>query len=220
MPMPVLVTIPIATFDMAMEYTAPSMKLIMDRANVVDQLFRGFREWDIKVDDVEVITEGKPSTQGIKFKIPSKRTAFFFGAGLCRITRDDANWESAEDTIAILNVGLKTLVEVGGVTIGTYKTSIALHIQPKTAQFIELIKPFASPKIAALVNEEIDRFATVVKWKDRRITIDGSAQLANAAFLKFERDFDGSTPIGVIATKLRADEDELFAMLNIEEDLQ
>jgi hypothetical protein len=106
--MPVLVTIPIATFDMAMEYTAPSMKLIMDRANVVDQLFRGFREWDIKVDDVEVITEGKPSTQGIKFKILSKRTAFFFAAGLCRITRDDANWESAEDTIAILNVGLLT----------------------------------------------------------------------------------------------------------------
>jgi hypothetical protein len=37
--MPELVTIPIAIFDIVMDYIAPNMKLGMKRANVVDQLF-------------------------------------------------------------------------------------------------------------------------------------------------------------------------------------
>jgi hypothetical protein len=63
--MPELVTIPIAIVEIAIEYANPSMKLLVDRARVVDQLFRAFKRWDIKVDDVEVLQEGKPSEQGV-----------------------------------------------------------------------------------------------------------------------------------------------------------
>ena len=89
--MPELVSIPIAIFDMIMEYTQPNMKLLMDRAEVVSRIFKEYEHWNIKVDDVIVITEGKPSEQGVKFKIPSRRTSFFFGAAHCALTREDAN---------------------------------------------------------------------------------------------------------------------------------
>jgi hypothetical protein len=212
-----LVSIPIAIFDMAMEYTRPNMKLLIDRIRVVDNLFENYRRWDIKVDDVEVITEGKPSEQGVKFKIPSTRTSFFFGAGQCRLTRDDADWESAHETIEILKLGLGVLNEVAGVEINKYKTSIALHIQPDSGQFLELLRPFAPHQMAALDPSPLTAFAAVTKWEKRRVTIDGSAQLANAIFLKFERDFAGTSSIEEIAHRLRADEDELFAMLGIQE---
>jgi hypothetical protein len=215
--MPELVTIPVAIVDLTMEYLRPNMKLLMDRIKLVDQLFERYSPWDIKVDDVEVITEGKPSEQGVKFKIPKRRTSFFFSPSLCRLTLDDASWESAEETIAILNIGLETLSEIAGVEIKRYKTSIALHIQPKTAPFVELLKPFAAAKLVALDSSPMTAIASVVRWKDRSVTIDGSAQFANAIFLRFEREFPGAMPVPEIAQQLKADEDELFATIGIEE---
>jgi hypothetical protein len=58
----------------------------------------------------------------------------------------------------------------------------------------------------------------VVKWEKHRVTIDGSAQLANGLFLRFEREFEGSATYEAIAGQLRADEEELFAMLGVQED--
>ncbi len=215
--MPEAVTTPIAIIDITMEYVRPNLRLAMDRIKVVDQLFDRYRPWDIKVDDVEVITEGKPSEQGIKFKIQKRRTSFFFSASQCRLTQDDADWESAEETIQILTIGVSTLAEIAGVEISTYKTGIALHLQPKAASFIEIIKPFAAPQLVALEKQPLTAFATVVKWEGRRITIDGSAQIANGIFLRFERDFPGAMAIHEIAVQLKADEDELFALLGVEE---
>jgi hypothetical protein len=215
--MPELITIPIAIVDITMEYVRPNLRLLMDRMKVVDQLFDRYRPWDIQVDDVEVITEGKPSEQGIKFKISKRRTSFFFGSSRCRLTWDDSDWESAQETIEILTIGVSTLVELASVEIAIYKSAISLHLQPKTAQSIELLKPFAAPQLVALEKSPLTAFATVVKWEGRRITIDGSAQIANGIFLKFERDFPGVMPIGEIAMQLKADEDGLFALLGVEE---
>ncbi len=215
--MPEQVTIPIAIVDVVMQYARPSLKLVMERAKVVDALFENFRAWDIDVDDVDVITEGKPSEQGIKFKIPKLRTSFFFGASNCRLSQDDADWESAEETIAILNLGVGTLHDMAGIDIGAYKTAIALHLQPKVTSFIDIIRPFAAPQLLAIDGSAVNAFATVIKWENRRVTIDGSAQLANAIFLKFERDFPGAMNVFEIAAQLKTDEEELFRLLNVEE---
>jgi hypothetical protein len=213
-----LITIPAAVFDVSIEYERPNMKLIMDRAAIVSELFERYKPWNIKVDDIEVITEGKPSEQGIKFKLPANRTSFFFGAALCRLTRDDADWESAEETIKILDIGLSALVDISGVEVGCFKTSIALHLQPRTMPFIELLRPFAPSSIAALDNSPLKAFATVLKWEKRRVTIDGSSQIANGVFLRFEREFLGKTSFQEIAGQLKRDEDELFTMLGVQED--
>jgi len=216
--MPELITIPIAIVEIAIEYEDPSMKLLVDRAKVVDQLFRALKPWNIKVDDVEVIQDGKPSDQGVKFKLPLKRTSFFFGAAVCKLVRDDADWESAEETIKILDTGWKTLIEIGAVQAGAYKTSIALHLQPKTLPFIELLKPFAPAPLASLDSSPIRAIAAVIKWEKRRVTVDGSGHLANGLFVRLERDFEGTATFDEIAGQLKIDEDQLFDLIGVKED--
>jgi hypothetical protein len=216
--MPELVAIPIAFFEIVVEYVRPNMKLLVDRAKVVEHLFEAFSPWSIKIDDTEVIQEGKPSEQGIKFKIPAKRTSFMFGAGSCKLNRDDASWESAEETIKILDAGWRVLSELAGVHAASYKTTIAMHLQPTTVQFVEILKPFAPTQLAGLDQSPIKAIAAVVKWEKRRITIDGSSQLANGLFIRLERELDGSTSYEQIASQLKADEDELLVMLNVQED--
>jgi hypothetical protein len=60
--------------------------------------------------------------------------------------------------------------------------------------------------------------AAVAKWEDRRVTIDGSAALANAIFLRLERNFLASATYPEIATQLRKDQEDLFRILGVEED--
>jgi len=217
--MPELVTIPIAAVEMTIEYDSPSMKLVMDRANVVDQLFKAFKQWNISIDDVEVITEGKPSEQGVRFKLPLKRTSFFFGAGGCKLIRDDASWDTAEETLVILETGWKILAEAGGVRAGVYHTNIAMHMQLKNKPFVELLKPFAPAPFINLDHSPITAVAAVIRWKDRRVTIDGSGQLANGIFVRLERDFPGSLSFYDIAKQLRADEDQVLDIVGVKEDI-
>ena len=206
------VTLPIGIIEVTMEYVRPNLGLWLDRIRIVDQLFDRYAPWDIKVDDVEVITEGKPSEQGIKFKLPKRRISFFFGPSQCRFTQDDADWDSALETLKILDISLSTLAETAGITIATYKTSIVIHIQPTVARFIDLLLPFASSRLVELEGAPLKAFATVLKWDKRRITLDGSAQLANGIFLRLERDFAGETPLPEIAAQLRVDEEEVLGV--------
>lgn len=74
--------------------------------------------------------------------------------------------------------------------------------------------------MVALNSEPIKAVAAVVKWDKRRVTLDGSSQLANAIFLRLEREFGTGITYDQIATQLRADEETLFEMLGIEEDRQ
>jgi hypothetical protein len=215
--MPEPVTVPISIFDIVVEFARPNLRLAMTRTDIVEDLFDRFSPWEITVDDLEVINEGKPSEQGIKFKIPKRKTAFFFGASQARLTWDDANWETAGETIDILTIGIDALAKHGGVKVSKYKTSVALHLQPKNVPFIELLRPFASPELARLQSTPLTAFATVLRWEGRRITIDGSAQLANAVFLKFDRDFPGTSAIPDLAQEILADERVLYSIIGVEE---
>jgi hypothetical protein len=211
------VTVPISIFDVTMEFVRPNLRLAATRADIVEELFDRFSHWDITVDDLESVNEGKPSEQGVKFKIPKRKTTFFFSVSQARLTWDDANWETAGETIEILTIGLEALVRHGNVEVLKYKTAVSLHLQPKKTPFIELLKPFASPALAAIQSTPLTAFATVLRWDDRRITIDGSAQIANAVFLRFERDFPGASAIPDLAAGILADERSLYSILGVEE---
>ncbi len=211
------ITIPISIFDVIIEYSKPNLRLAMTRTDIVEDLFERFGRWDITVDDLEVINEGKPSEQGVKFKIPKRKTAFFFSAAQARLTWDDANWETAEETIEILAIGLDALAKHGKVQPSKFKTAVALHLQPKSLPFVDLLKPFANPALAKLQGSPITAFATVLRWDGRRVTLDGSAQLANAVFLNFERDFPGEIALPDMAKQIYGDEQILFSILGVEE---
>lgn len=50
------------------------------------------------------------------------------------------------------------------------------------------------------------------------MTIDGSGHVANGIFIRYEREFSASVSYEEIAHQLRADEDGIFAMLDVKEE--
>lgn len=60
--------------------------------------------------------------------------------------------------------------------------------------------------------------AAIVKWPNHRVTVDGSAQIANGIFIRYERDFPAETDYETMAKQLFADEEQVFGMLDIKEE--
>jgi hypothetical protein len=216
--MPQLVTIPISNFAVAIRYVRPVFQLWIDRAAVIQGIFDGLEPWKPSIDDMEVRADGKPSEQGITLKLPLKRITFFFGPASCKFSRDDADWGAAEETITILDAVLSALTIFGHVTLGNKSTAISLHIQPRTIPFMDILNPFVPCGLAAIESQPIRTMATVAKWENRKVTIDGSGALANGVFLRMERDFDASVSYDQMAQQLREDEAQLFSILGVEED--
>jgi hypothetical protein len=213
-----LVTIPVSFVDLAVDYERPALKLLIDRGLIVQGVFDALSPWNPSIDDIETHTTGKHSEQGVTFRIPLKRVSFFLGAASCRFVRDDADWSSAEETISILDTALSTLTKLGGMTMGTKRAAIGMHLQPRTMTFMDILKPFVAPQLAGLHNAPIRTMAVVAKWEKQKVTLDGSGVLANAVFVKIEREFESASTYLEIAHQLRADEDELFKILGVEED--
>ena len=211
------ITIPISTFELRISYTRPVLNLWLDRAAIVQAMFDVFAQWNLNVDDVEGVTTGKPSEQGVKFNLPRQKITFFFGPAGCKFTKESATWADAEETIRVLTTALDVLVRQGGVELANRATSLALHLQPKNVPFRELLRPFLVPALAELENSPTEAMAYVVKWKGRRITLDGSAALANGVFLHLERDFDATVPFEDIKTTIFNDETTILKLLNVEE---
>jgi hypothetical protein len=211
------ITIPISTFEIVIGYARPVLNLWLDRAVIVQKMFDTFQPWDLNVDDVEAITTGKPSEQGVKFRLPVQKVAFFFGPARCKFTKEAATWAGAEETLRILTAALDVLIDLGGVQLGKRSTSLVLHLQPKNVPSRELLWPFLVPAIAHLESSEAEAMAYVVRWKGRRITLDGSAALANGVFANLERDFEPTVSLDDIRAATFNDEAELLKLLGVEE---
>jgi hypothetical protein len=216
--MPEIVTTPVSYFEALIEYERPNLKLWLDRATVVQALFEAFSPWNVNVDDVDILTTGKNSEQGIKFRLPEKRVSFFFSPAACRFTRDGTSWETAQETIEILDAAVTTLATTGGIKPARFKAIVALHVQPKNVPFIEILKRIIPAPMAALDGSPTQTMASVLKWDNRKVTVDGSGQIANGIFIRYEREFTAGVSYEEMAHQLRADEDAIFAMLDVKEE--
>jgi hypothetical protein len=216
--MPELVRIPVSFFELAVDYERPALKLLIDRGGIVQGVFDALSPWSPGIDDIETHTTGKHSEQGVTIRIPLKRVSFSFGAASCRFLRDDVDWSSAEETITILDAALSALTKLSGIALGTKKTVVGMHLQPRTMTFKDILNPFLAPQLARLEKTPITTMAVVAKWDKRKVTLDGSAVLANAVFVKLEREFESATTYEQMTQRLRADEEELFEILGVEED--
>lgn len=217
--MPERVAIPISIFEYSSEYVRPVISIWMDRAALVQNMFDALDKWGMDVDNVEPITTGKPSEQGIRIRIPEKRLTFFFGPTACNFSRDAVDWSTAQETAEILRTCLSTLLTGTNVKLLNQKTALIMHLQPTSKKFLDLLKPFLPERLQAFSAAEVTTGASVVKWKDSRITLDGSAIVANGLYLKYEREFDCSVSLEAIAMDLRAVEEKLFQILDVEEDI-
>lgn len=115
--MPELVTIPISVFELSIAYVRPDVKLWVDRAAIVQGIFDALSPWQLNLDDIEAIGTGKPSEQGVKFKLPTQRVSFFFGPAGCKFTKEAAMWSEVDEMITILDSALKVLTDISGVTL-------------------------------------------------------------------------------------------------------
>jgi len=216
--MPELVTIPVSYFEVAVDYDRPQFQLWLERAAVLSAVFNALHSWAPTINDVEPINIGKASEQGFTMKLPIKRVSFFFGVASCKFTRENVDWRSAQETIAIFDAGISALIHAAGVTLGPKRTAVSLHIQCKSVPFITVLAPFIPAQLASLQSDPPTAMAAVAKWPDRRITIDGSAVVANAIFLRFERNFSTTASYDEIVGQLKMDEEELFRLLGVEEE--
>ena len=213
-----IVTIPISFFEFLVEYEHPQFKFFTDRASIVQDIFGALQPWQPSVDDVDVVTAGKLSEQGFTIKIPLKRVSLFCGPASCKFTRENADWQSMSETSSILDAAVSALAKSTSSVFRTINTAISMHVQPKSLPFVALLSPFIPQQLAAMNSEPATTMAAVVKWPKRKITIDGSGVLANAIFLRLEREFPANTTYESIAAQLRKDEDDLFGVLGVEEE--
>ncbi len=218
--MPELVTIPISFFEVTIEYEKPDVRLLGDRAAMVQTIFEALSPFSPALDDIEVLSAGKLSEQGVLFKLPQKNVSFFAGATFCRFSRNAVNWDLAKETIDILNVFVSTLTLVASVTMGVKKTAMGMHLQPRTKSFRDILRPFVPTQFVGLESESIKTMGSITRWEKRAVTIDGSGSIANGVFLKLEREFPSTMSYEDLAQQLFKDEKELFAIMGIEEDRQ
>jgi hypothetical protein len=123
-----------------------------------------------------------------------------------------------QETIEILDAAVTTLATKGKIKPSTFKTIVALHIQLKSVPFMEILKKIIPVPMASLDVAPPHTMACVLKWNKRKVTIDGSGQIANGIFVRYEREFPADVSYEDIAHQLKADEDGIFAMLDIKEE--
>ncbi|MDX1983586.1 MAG: hypothetical protein SFV51_25160 [Bryobacteraceae bacterium] len=143
--------------------------------------------------------------------------SIFFGHGHCRIVRDGISWQSTEETVEILNAAVPALCGASSVTISRQRASIAMHIQLRSGPFIRTLRPLISTHLPSLEAEPIQTMAAVVKWQNRKVTVDGSAAVANGVFLRLEREFSWTASYSEIATRIRSGQDSVFELLGVGE---
>lgn len=215
--MPEHITIPIAIFELTVNYLKPDVKLWADRAEIVQGIFDALSPWNPNFDDIEVINVGKPSEQGVRFKLASENVSLFFGPTACKCTKDTATWKDADETILILETALNVMAGISHVVFARKIAILSLHLQPKTLSFREILQPFLAQPVAKLEDSPVEAIAIVARWKGRRITLDGSAAIVNGVYLQSEREFESTASYDEIKMAVLNDQLTLFKLLDLEE---
>lgn len=213
-----IVTIPISFFEAIFEFERANVEVWAARAPIAQAVFDALQPWAANIDDIESVTTGKISEQGLTARLPLKQVALFFGPSYCRFSRDAIDWSLANETIEIFHAAAMAYRRISGSTVRKIKTAVGLHLQPKTMPFVSLLAPFMTTQLKSLEANPLRAMAVVANWTNRKITLDGSASLANGIFVKLERDFESSATLEQIAEQLRTDEAQVFDMLKVRED--
>ena len=218
--MPASITIPISTFDITFVYERPVIRLLVDRLQVIETIFTALSPWSPNLDDMEVVTEGKLSEQGVKFKLASQRAYFFFGPTNCRFSKDAATWADFEEIERLLSTVISAFRGVTNINFMSQISMLTIHLQPAEVPFRDILrKVLIKDSLLALDPSPTTVMAMVLRWAKFRVTIDGSAALANGIFVQMEREFDGQATLEDIKMAIHKDEQDIFKILAVKEDV-
>lgn len=213
------VKIPISTFELTVHYAKPVIQMLAARAPLVQALFDSFAEFQPNFDDLELVTTGKTSEQGIRFRIASQNISLFLGAMTCKFTKDGAVWSEADKILSILQTFLQIIEKVGGVVFGNKFSVLSLHLQPKTASFKDILRPFIADRLKQLDAAPLEAMAGILRWPVRKITLDGSAALANGIFVQMQREFELSISLDEMKRQIFNDEADMLKLLDVVEEV-
>jgi hypothetical protein len=213
-----LVSIPTSIFEYVAEFDQPILALWLNRAEIVQAVFDALNPWKASIDNIDPKNDGKPADQGFLIRLPNERVTFFFGPAKCKFTKDSADWSQAQAIIEILDAARTAFLKATGASIKVQKTAIALHMQPKTKSFRDILMPFLPPQLIGLHTTPVRTGATIIRWERTGVTLDGSGLIANGVFVQIDRDFDGDVGYEQIAEQLHTDEDSVLALLGVEEE--
>ncbi len=218
--MPAAITIPLCSFDISFVYEKPVVQFLADRAVMIREVFTAFAPWTPSFDDIQFPTEGKNSDRGVNFKIASQNASFLVGPVNSRFIKEGANWAEVDLIDSLMQAGLSGIRRVSEINFRSQHVVVSMHIQPTTVPFRDILrKAIMSERILALDAEPTNVMAMILKWPRYRLTIDGSAALANGIYLQVERDFDGQATFDDVKTAFRADQAAIFGLLDIKEEL-
>jgi hypothetical protein len=216
-PMPSDITIPISVFELTLFYEKPEVKFLGDRSVAAQALFTALAPMNPGVDDMELITTGRLSEQGVALKIPSQKISFFFGPTYCKFTKDGAEWSEADQILNLLTLMSDALASSAELKFAKRLSVLSLHLQLTTVSFKEILRTLMVPGILGLEVEQTDTMAIVARWPKRSLTLDGSAALANGLFLRNEREFDSGISFKDMQAAIRKDQQQLFTLLDVQE---
>ena len=112
----------------------------------------------------------------------------------------------------------RALLEGGEATVAQSIVTLAIHLQLLAKPREEVLAPFFPAPLRALLKErKADTHGNHLKWADGDVLIDFSAVFANGIFLRHSCQFAGHPPLEQILTKVRNNEDALFAILGVQE---
>jgi hypothetical protein len=217
--MPDLIKIPAASAEMQARFERPYIGFIgSDRPRAVEAVVSALMPFNFRLSNTELVTTGSLADHKVIFKLPDRGITFQFGAEEYRFTKDGSNWETANEDIRVLMAAEHALLEGTAAKVTRCLTTVAVHLQPLTKPREEVLAPFfPEPFRACMPEGKADTFAAHLKWANGDILIDFSTMFANGIFLRFSSQFDGHPPLAEILTKVRNDEEAIFAILGVQE---
>jgi hypothetical protein len=214
-----LVKIPYATSEYQARFERPYIAFIgQDRPRVFEAVLTALLPFDLRLENTEIVATGTPADHKTIFRIPERGIRFEFGAQDYKLTKELANWSTAEADGEILLAAERALMEGSGAKIVSCIATVAMHLQLLARPREEILAPFLpDPFKVFLPQRQVQTYGHHFKFADGEVLLDFSLAFANGIFLRFSSHFTGHPPLADVLAKVRSDQDTLFGILGVEE---
>jgi len=227
-----LVKIPLASAEYVARFVRPWVGFIgIDRPRAFDAIVTALLPFQLRISNAQISDTGTLAEWKTIFKLPERGITFQFGAEEIRFSKEGSSWSTAPEDIRVLQAAENALMEIGrnpafstgdarAAVIESCTVSLNMHLQLLHKSRDEVLSPFLPEAVREFAKKRgAQRFGGHLFFVDGDIFIDSSLAYANGIFLRVSTQFKGRPAIEEMLAKVRADEDEIFRILDIEEEV-
>lgn len=219
--MAVLVKIPLASAEYCARLQQPHIGMLSpDLASIFRAVFDSLLPFNLQLANIDVVTAGPLPDRKVTFKIPERGIAFQIGPEDYRFTKEGSSWQTAEQDVSVLLAAETAFLHATGAQLKSCQATIAMHLQPLGKTRDEILAPFVpEPFKSFLSTTQAQSVGSHLRWMNGEVLIDFSLVVANGIFMRMTSQFEGHPPLTDVLKKVRADEETLFELLGVQEDL-